>query len=330
MKKFSLKKLIFSYGETPALIIGVLAFLFFSLFTKKFFSPYNISLVFNQMAIYGMLGTALTLVIIVGGMDISVGSTLSLCCAVEAMLWMHGKDLPNQTMWIILGCLGAVLVGTLIGMLLGTMITFFKIPDMVASLALQRVTRGIAIMVSGGATLSRFPKDIYKVGISKFLGLGLPFWVCLIFTIVFTIILAYTRFGRRIYMLGNNRVAASLAGIDVAKTRLKVYTVEGFAVGLTSIVYLAYNFTYNATSCGASILTYVLASALMGGASMDGGKGTAVGTFFGAFVLGTLMNGLIHFGVSAEAVDILIALLIMMVLLTQYLRNRASHKEAKV
>ncbi|MDO4549236.1 MAG: hypothetical protein Q4D04_14180, partial [Clostridia bacterium] len=83
-------------------------------------------------------------------------------------------------------------------------------------------------------------------------------------------------------------------------------------------------------SCGGSILGYVLASALMGGASMSGGKGTAIGSFFGAFALGTIMNGLIHIGASADAVDIIIALLIMLVLLTQFLRRHYSDKEARV
>lgn len=328
-KTISARKLLLSRGETPALLIGVLVFVFFAMFTRKFFTGYNIGLVFNQMAMYGMLGAGLTLVIIVGGMDISIGATLSLCCTVMGLIWEHGKDLPDQTGWIIAGAAAAIAVGTLIGMLLGTMITFFRIPDMVASLALLSITRGIAIAISQGKALNKFPKIIYKIGIYKFLGLGVPFWILLIFTIVLTIVLSYRRFGRRIYMLGNNRVAAGLAGIDVGRTRFFVYTAEGFIVGLSSVVYLAYNFYAMASLTGSSILTYVLASVLMGGGSMAGGKGTAVGTFFGAFALGTIMNGLIHIGATANAIDIIIALLIMLVLLAQFLRNCFALKEVQ-
>ena len=317
--KTSAWKRAFSHGEVPALIIGLLMFLFFSFATKKFFTAYNIVLLFNQMAVYGMLGAGLTLVIIVGGMDISIGSTLSLCCSLMGMIWEYAKGLPNEGLFILLGAMASIGVGTLVGMLLGTMITFFRIPDMVASLALQRITRGIAIAISQGRALSKFPRSIYKLGVTKFLGIGLPFWAFLAFVVILTIILAYTRFGRRIYMMGNNATAANLAGVNVARTRFLVYSTEGLIVGLCSVIYLSYNFYAMASTTGDSILSYVLAAVLMGGASMSGGKGTTVGTLFGAFALGTIMNGLIHIGATANAVDIIVAITIMAVPLAQFL-----------
>ena len=167
--------------------------------------------------------------------------------------------------------------------------------------------------------MSKFPRSIYKLGVTKFLGIGLPFWAFLAFVVILTIILAYTRFGRRIYMMGNNATAANLAGVNVARTRFLVYSTEGLIVGLCSVIYLSYNFYAMASTTGDSILSYVLAAVLMGGASMSGGKGTAVGTLFGAFALGTIMNGLIHIGATANAVDIIVAMTIMAVLLVQFL-----------
>lgn len=331
MKRNAIRRLS-GRGETPALAIGALAFVFFSLTTRKFATPYNVGLLLNQTAIYGMLGVGLTLVIIVGGMDISIGSTLALCCSVMGIIWERGKGLPNEAFYILLGMGASILVGAVVGALLGTMITFFKIPDMVASLAIQRITRGLAIAISGGKALSKFPKAVYNLGIAKFLGLGMPFWIFIIFTLLITIALGLTRFGRRIYMLGNNQTAAQLAGVDTAKTRFFVYLTEGIIVGLCSVVYLSYNFYAMASTTGNSILTYVLASVLMGGASMDGGRGTAIGTLFGAFALGCIMNGLIHIGADANAVDIVVALLVMTVLLFQFLAKampgRFARKEA--
>ena len=316
------KKLLSSV-EIPSLLVGIITFIYFSASTSRFFSAYNIGVLFNLMAVYGLLGAGLTIVIIVGGMDISIGSTLSLCCSVMGMVWEHAKGLPNETLYVILGALASIGIGTLIGMLLGTMITFFHIPDMVASLALQKVTRGIAIMVSEARILTKFPNSVYRLGIAKFLGIGLPFWIFLLFVLVLTVILRYTKFGRRIYMMGNNTTAANLAGVNVSRTRFLVYTTEGLIVGLSSVVYLAYNFYAQASSTGNTIQTYVLAAALMGGASMSGGKGSALGTLFGAFTLCPVMNGLIHVGVDADAVDIIIALMIMLVLLAQYIANSA-------
>lgn len=325
MKNNGIKRLLSSI-EIPSLAIGVLAFVYFSLTTPKFFTAYNVGLMSNQMAVYGLLGSGLTLVIIVGGMDISIGATLSICCTATGMIWEYAKGMPNEILFVILGALASIAIGMVVGMLLGVMITFFRIPDMVASLALQRVTRGIAIMFSKAAILCQFPTSVYKLGIARFLGIGLPFWIFAVFTLVLTVMLRYTRFGRRIYMMGNNVVAARLAGINVARTRFLVYTTEGLIIGLSSVVYLAYNFYAQAASTGGSIQTYVLAAALMGGASMSGGKGTALGTLCGAFTLGVVMNGLVHAGVNADAVDIVIALMIMMVLLAQFLINRADSR----
>ena len=302
-----------------ALLTLVLLIIGFSLASQSFFSVNNGLTVLLQTSVIGLLGIGLTMVIITGGIDLSVGSVLALSGVASAMVIKAG--LP-----VIPGMTFGVIVGAACGAINGLVVTRLRIPPFVATLGMMLMARGLALQLTGAAPISRlgdafgvlgngalfrvvemqpngFPKVIFP-------GIPSPAILLLLVAIAVAYMLRRRQIGRHIYATGSNEEAARLSGVRVDHTKLYAYVMSGALAGLAGNVLMSRLVTAQPSE-GVMYELDAIAAAVIGGASLSGGVGTVSGTLIGAFIIGILRNGLNMAGVSAFIQQIVIGAVVI-------------------
>lgn len=276
-------------------IIAVLMvlFVFLSIFSPVFLSVNNLITLLQQITNNMFIALAMTLVIITGGIDLSVGAIVALVGTLSVGL------IINQNVPILLSVLIALLLGATIGAINGFIISKFSLPPFIVTLATMNIARGAAYLYSGGSSL-RITEEIFnKIGTIRIFGLiPIPIVYMIVFIFIFSILLSKTKFGTGVYAIGGNREAARLSGINTKRIELLVYTLSGFMAAFAGIVLAARMFS-GQPSIGEGYEMDAIAASVLGGVSMSGGKGRVSGTVFGALVIGIVSNGLNLLGVSS-------------------------------
>ncbi len=243
----------------------------------------------------------MTLVIIAGGIDLSVGSVLALCGAVAAGLLKNGIEIPSANLYVGFTVLGtivsALLIGSILGVFNGLVITRFKVPSFVATLAMLTIARGLTMLWTGGFPVSGLGETFAWIGTGWFIGIPVPVWISSIIVAIAILIMQKTKLGRYIYAIGGNESAATLSGIDVKKIKVIVYTIAG---GLAAAGGLLVTSRLDAAqpNAGTGYELDSIAAVVIGGTSLTGGKGSIGGTVLGAIIIGVLNNGLVLLNVS--------------------------------
>ena len=256
-----------------------------------FFNPENISNILNQVSINVIIAFGMTLVILIKGIDLSVGSIASVSGVVIALLILNMKvPLP-------LAVLLTLVAGFLTGAANGALISMLRVPPFIATLASMAIFRGLAFILTDGKA------KFVNADTFKFLGNGfigpVPAAVILILILLvfFHFLLAKTVFGRRLYFLGGNEEAARLAGINPIKLRFLVFSIAGACSAMGGIL-LASRLGSGSPNVGVGYEMDAIAATIVGGTSFSGGKGTIVGTFIGALIMGVISNGMNLLGIS--------------------------------
>jgi ribose transport system permease protein len=279
----------------------VLLCIFFSLQSNSFLTIDNGINILQQVTLNTCIAVGMTLVIITGGIDLSVGSVLALSGAVAAYLIKNGISIQSQNLLIEFTVFGTVLASLLIGSLLGffngLMITKFSVPPFVATLAMLTIARGFTMLFTGGYPISRFSTAFNKLGSGVFLGLPNPIWIVLIVVIAAFIFTKKMKWGRYIYAIGSNENVAKLSGINVTKIKLIVYSIAGALAALAGVIITAKSDSAQ-PNIGAGFELDAIAAVVIGGTSLSGGKGSIWGTVLGAIIIGVLNNGLVLLNVS--------------------------------
>lgn len=304
--------------QRMAIVLGLVAMvLFFSIASSNFFTPSNINNILLATMINGILSTGAIYVIVTGGIDVSIGTNMALL-SVLLGVFMTWWGVPA---W--LGIIMGLAAGGILGALNGIMVTRMGISPFIATLGMQMVTAGLAIVITNGT-------PIYFNGVSSYqkIALGSPFsdifaglgmsdyavntgvMIMFLVAVIFGIILAKTAFGRYLYAIGNNREATRLSGVKVNRWELSAYIVSGCmsavaAVLMTSRMNTAY------PSVGSGYEMNAIAACVIGGASLAGGKGSMGGAILGAFIMSVLTNGLRLLSVSTEWQKVLTGLIII-------------------
>lgn len=290
-KKFDTTKLL-----APAVL--VLLYVFFSLFGRNFFSTDYLVNILDGSYYIGFMAIGVTFVIITGGIDLSLGTTL-MCAA------LLGGAAYNVLGWPMGWCLVLVIVtATAMGMINGIMVAFLKLPPFIATLGMMMMGMGFGAIVTKVQTM-RYPTFGTEDGWFKNLFYkttdGIPLgalWLALFFIIAF-LLLNKTKFGRYTFAIGSNIEAARLSGIKTRPWLAAVYTFCGFCSGLAGIMYAAvYTSIIPSTGNGQELLG--IAGAVIGGTSMRGGTGTLVGTIIGVFIMSVLKQGLMSMGLQSH------------------------------
>lgn len=286
----------------------ILVFAYFAVYAPNFMTPENLVIVTKHVALNAFLAIGMTFVIVTGGIDLSVGSTVGLSAMVAGWLVLYGID-PGLGWSIQFNTLEIAaltcLVGVGIGLVNGLLITRAGVAPFIATLGTLYVARGAALLSSGGRTFPNL-NGVPDYGSDSFAWIGtgtlfgVPFLIILL--AVVAALAAYvsrrTPLGRYVYAVGGNERGAALSGVKVARVKVAVYVFSGFCASLVGLV-IASQLQAAHPATGETFEMNAIAAAVLGGTSMSGGRGRVGGTLIGAFVIGILSDGLIMMGVSS-------------------------------
>jgi len=263
-----------------------------TVFTESFFSLGNILNVLRQTSLLFFIAAGLTLVVLTGGLDLSIGANVAISACVAGTV-IHQTGSP------VLGVFTGIGVGAVVGLLNGLMVTALRIPSFIATYGMLWVLHGVTYWYMAGETMHGFPPGFRQIGSGYFLGLPIPVYLMVGFLALGSIFAQRTTWGQEIYAIGANPVAARLSGIPVARRLLLVYVVSGAMAGLASIIFLA-RLNSAEADIGETLTLPAIAAVLIGGTSLFGGLGTVFGTFVGALILTLVLNGMNLLSVSAS------------------------------
>ncbi|QDX91235.1 ribose ABC transporter permease [Brevibacillus laterosporus] len=279
-----------------------------SIVSSDFLTVSNIFNVLRQVSINALIAFGMTFVILTGGIDLSVGSTLALSSALSAGMMASGSD---PFLAIVVGLLAGLVMGAFNGFLVAK----GNVAPFIATLATMTVFRGLTLVYTEGKPITGLPDSFGMVGKSFFLQIPMPvIWMLLSFIVLY-FILKHTTFGRHVYALGSNEEATRLSGISTTKVKIWVYSISGLFASLAGII-LTSRLNSAQPTAGTSYELDAIAAVVLGGTSLSGGKGWIVGTLIGAMIIGVLNNGLNLLNVSsfyqlvAKGAVILIAVLL--------------------
>jgi erythritol transport system permease protein len=294
--------------EGRALLALVIIVAIFAILSDNYLTTGNLTTITKQVAFNAIVALGMLMVILNGGIDLSVGSTVGLTGAVAGNLF-RGLDLPLTQavmfpkVWVIVVL--SVAVGMLVGWVNGLLIARLNLAPFIVTLGMLYVARGLTQVLLNGQNitneLSGQPylgnTGFFDVFASRPLGLPISAWVMIILAVVFSILLTRTPFGRWLYATGSNQRAAQLSGVPVKRVQIRIYVLSGFCAAVVGILQVA-NISSSTADLGQFYELNAIAAVVIGGAALSGGRGTVRGTIIGAFVIGFLANGLVIVGVS--------------------------------
>jgi len=302
---FDLGRLLLEGRAFFALIVIVVVF---SLLSPNYFAVSNFLTMSSHVALFAILAIGMLLVILNGGIDLSVGSTLGLAGVVAGFL-MQGVTLPSlgivlyPPVWVVV--ILSIALGALIGFINGVLIARFKVPAFVATLGVMYMVRGIALLMTNGLTYNSLGgkaelgnSGFDWLGFNRMFGVPIGVLVMVVIAIVATLVLSRTPFGRWLYASGGNERAAELSGVPVKTVQLCVYMLSGICAAIAGLI-LSSELTSAGPTAGTTYELTAIAAVVIGGAALTGGRGNVRGTLLGAFVIGFLSDGLVIIGISS-------------------------------
>ena len=280
----------------------------FAIIAPRFASYANFTNILTQISINTVISVGMTFVILLGGIDLSVGSVLALSTIVAGLTITH-KALPVGGA-ILLAVAASVVVGALCGLFNGFVSTRWKIHSFVVTLGMLNIARGAALQISDSRTIFSFPAVFNRFGTETVFGIPIIFIMALALVILGSFVLNKTVFGRMLYAIGNNEEAVRLSGHNTSVYKIAAFTLCGASVGVAGIMYML-RLNMASPILGVGFELNAIAAVVIGGTSMMGGKGSLIGTFLGASIIGVLNNGLLLLGIGDFARQIVTGLIIV-------------------
>ncbi|HEX7071159.1 MAG TPA: ABC transporter permease [Rhodothermales bacterium] len=296
------------------LVVGA----FLSVVSENFLTVRNILTILLQISVVGIIAVGQTMVMITAGIDLSVGGVVGLSGVVAALFvaslgWPIGLAMPA----------GAI-VGLFVGFVNGALITGFRMPPFIATLATMSVTRGLALVLTGGVAVYDLPSSFAWFGNGDVFGIPVPIYVLAVVAAVMAVVLHKTRLGRYTYAIGSNVETARMAGVNVSRQLVKIYTLCGGLSGLAGVI-LASRIVTGQPTAGEGYELDAIAASVIGGTSLFGGVGTIIGSVIGAALMGLIRNGCNLLNVSAFWQLIVIGVIILIAVGWDQYRRRHAH-----
>ena len=301
------------------LIILVVLVVIFSVASPNFLRVNNLLNVLRQVAVIGILTAGMTYVIISGGMDLTVGACLS--GVALAQLISAGVPVPAA---VIL----TIVLMTVIGIVTGALIVGLNVSAIVITLGMMTVVRGLAYIFSGGLPVYDIPDLIVFLGQGYVAGIPVPVIIMVIIVVIAGLILKYSYFGRYVYAIGGNVEAAKLAGVSVNKITISLYGISAFLASIAGIV-LTGRISSGAPASGTGTEMDVVTAVVIGGISVNGGKGSMLGAFLGAVIIGVLSNGLTIMNIGEYYLQVVKGLVLILAVAFDVLANKEKVKKVK-
>lgn len=298
-------------SELTTVIALIILMAVITIINSNFLTANNLLNLLLQVTSNALIAFGMTFVILTGGIDLSVGSILALSSALTAGLL--GSGMP-----VTLAILISLILGCILGMMNGLLISYGKLAPFIVTLATMTIFRGATLVYTNGNPITKGLSDTF---LFQFLGqgyiVGIPFPVIIMFIvfIVLYVLLHKTAFGKSVYAIGENEKAAYISGVKLNKVKIIIYSISGIMASISGLI-ITSRLSSAQPTAGASYEMDAIAAVVLGGTSLSGGKGRILGTLIGALIIGVLNNGLNIIGVSAfwqqvvKGVVILIAVLI--------------------
>ena len=284
--------------------------------SPAFMTLSNITNIFTQVSTNAIIAVGMTFVILTGGIDLSVGSTVAISGALAA-------SIIKSTNNIFLAIIVASITGIVIGLINGVLISKGKLQAFIVTLATMTIFRGATLVFTNGTPISKLSETFVKIGNGKIGFIPIPVIITIVVLIISIYLLTQTRFGRYLYALGGNEESAKLSGINTNKIKTFVYVISGFASSIAGII-IASRIGSASPNAGTSFELDAIAAVVIGGTSLSGGEGRITGTIIGALIIGVLNNGLNLMNVSPFYQSIVKGLVILIaVLLDKKSRKKA-------
>jgi ribose transport system permease protein len=308
-----------SAQQLLAFVSLIAIIVFFSIVSPYFFTPSNLVGILMAATVTGILALGTTFVIVSGGIDLSIGTGMILCGVMTGVFLTYW----GWPLW--LGVIGAILFGGLIGLINGFNIAVLKLPPFIATLGMMLIAAGLSLVISGTKPIyfNEHPNFQLLMNFSVIPGARFPLGVVvfIVLIVIATILLAKTIIGRYSYSIGSNEAATSLSGVNTVKWKMLLYTLSGLFVGIAGV--LAASRLSSAQPVGGMGLELeAIAAVVIGGTSLQGGRGSMVGTVVGTMIVAVLTNGLRVTAVPQEWQNVVIGLVILVAVYLDMLRRR--------
>jgi len=308
-------------GLALLLLVGV-----FALLSPIFLTAGNLTNIFTQISINVILAVGLTFVILIGGIDLSVGSVMAFCAVVAGtVLKLDGLE-PAAA--IPLALVASIAVGAACGLVNGAVSAWWAIPSFIVTLGMLNIARGAALQWTQARSIYEFPDDFNNFGSATLLGVPAIFLVALALVLAGWFVLNRTVFGRLVYAIGNNEEAVRLAGHSVRFYKIAAFVICGAAVGVGAVIYMT-RLTIASPISGIGFELNAIAAVIIGGTSLSGGRGSIIGTLLGACIIGVLANGLILIGMSDFLRQMVTGFVIILAVVLDVLRARLAQRAAR-
>lgn len=296
-----------------------------SIISDRFLTGENLWNVMRQISVNVVISVGMTLVVLTGGIDLSVGSVLALCGAVTAGLLQSVTQVDSIQITVGFTLFGAVIGGTLIGLFLGWFngmaVTRFRVPPFVATLAMLTIARGLTMLWTGGFPVTGLGDSMAFIGTGWLLGMPMPVWISAVVVVIAILVTRKTRFGRHMYAVGGNEKAAALSGLKINRIKVIVYSISGALAAIGGIIVTS-RLDSAQPNAGTGFELDSIAAVVIGGTSLTGGKGTIMGTVQGALIIGILNNGLVLMNVSPFWQQVIKGMVILLAVVVEKLERK--------
>jgi ribose transport system permease protein len=320
-----MKKLKINLSILQPLIALLLMIVAMTILSDNFATRDNLFNVTRQISVNLCISIGMTMVILTGGIDLSVGSILAFTGAIAAGLIKNGIEWQGANLFVGFTLFGVILVAIIAGGLLGSfngwMITKFKVPPFVATLAMLTIARGFTMLYTKGFPITQLGDSFNFIGTGWFLGIPMPVWISMVVIAWSLLFIGKTRTGRYIYAIGGNEKASLLSGVNVKRVKLVVYMIAGALSGVGGLLVTA-RLDSAQPNAGMGYELDSIAAVVIGGTSLSGGKGSIMGTVIGALIIGVLNNGLVLLNVSPFWQQVIKGLVILLAVIIDRLQKK--------
>ena len=311
-KKINIGTILGKYGVYIALLVLIVVM---TIASPSFLNITNIFNILKQNAVYGVLAVGMTFVIVTGGIDLSVGSIVAITACFATKLAQDGTTLPVGVAMLV-----GLLVGLACGVFSGFFIAYTGVPAFIATLATQQIARGIVYVFTDGRPITGVSDSYKYIGSASWGVIPVMVVIYVAFLVVGTFLLKYSKYGRHVYAVGGNKRAALVSGINVKRTEFLVYVICGICAAVGGLM-LSSRVQTGQPAGGEGYEMEAITAAVIGGASLSGGKGTIFGSFIGLLVVAILTNGLDLLNVSSYYQEIIKGAIILLAVLADRIRK---------
>jgi len=302
-------------GDQGLVVIFVLAFALVSIFVPNFLTERNMLGLLQSVVTVGIVACTMMFCLAARDFDLSVGSIVAFAGMVAVMA-------SNATGSIFIGILAAVLCGGVVGLVNGVVIAKFRINALITTLATMQIVRGLALIASDGRAVGINDPNFYQLALSKLLGVPTPIWVLLVLFAVFGFVLNRTVFGKNTLAIGGNPEASRLAGVNVDRTRIWIFTLQGVVCAIAGIL-LASRITSGQPNSAIGLELSVISACVLGGVSLAGGRAAIAGVIVGVMIMGIAENVMNLLNIPAFYQYIVRGVILLLAVLLDNLRSSA-------